>query len=121
MTTPPVETLSARDFEALAPGVRSDNVARHYDNEIVAWSPIRDWPVPLDPVASLVYQFLDGQTTISEIIADVHEVLEIPAAVAQAQLRRIVAMFDEAGLLTISANSELSDSELDLFLAPPNP
>lgn len=86
-----------------------------------AWSSITAAPAYLDPVAALALQMLDGTASVADLIADVHEVLGIPKAVARSQLRRAISLLDDGGLLTSSTAPESPATDSDLFPAPPNP
>ena len=108
-------------FEALTPEVRADALVRHYDNEIVAWSSISAAPTYLDPVAALIYQILDGKASVAELIADVHQFVGVPEAVARNQIHRVISQLDNAGLLTTSTPSPAANVQLDLFPGPLNP
>ena len=108
-------------FDSSVPQVRTDAVVHHFDNEIVAWSSITAAPAYLDPVAALALQMLDGTASVADLIADVHEVLGIPKAVARSQLRRAISLLDDGGLLTSSTAPESPATDIDLFPAPPNP
>lgn len=112
------------EFLAWAPEVRSDALVRHFDNEIVAWSPAYPRPAHLDPVAALVFQMLDGRATIGELVTDVHDVVGAPTGVVRDQMRRVLAQLDQARLLTTSvapARQAPEADDLDIFLGPPNP
>ena len=114
--------LDDDEFEASTPSARSDILVRHYETESVVWSPDAQEPVYLDPVAALVFQLLGGDVSVGALIADVHEVLGIPEAIAQKQLRRVVAMLDRGAILERSTMpAGQVDASLDLFPAPPNP
>lgn len=113
-----------REFLASAPSVRTDAIARHYGNEIVAWSPVSPQPAYLDPVAALVYQLLDGTATVGELVEDVHDVVGVPKGVARDQIRRVVMRLDAATLLSTSHPPDTADDDpfdLGVFLGPPNP
>lgn len=119
------DTLSTGDeaFMASAPGVRDDALIRRYGNEIVAWSPTAALPAYLDPVAALVFQLLDGTSSVGALVDDVHDVVGVPTGVAREQIRRVVDRLDARGLLTTS-NAPVGDADPDdlgIFLGPPNP
>lgn len=91
--------LSDREFDACTPLARTDALVRAYDNEFVVWSPDAGRPIHLDPVAAVVFQLLDGSARLVDLIADIHEVIGVPAQVARNQLRRVVRQLEEAALL----------------------
>jgi hypothetical protein len=108
-------------FEISSPRVCRDVIVRRYEDELIAWSPGGFAPVHLDPVAGLVFQFLDGTTTLGEIIADVHDVIGVPLAVVRSQLRRIISKLDLAGMFTESPVLEVAKTSIEVFPGPPNP
>ena len=113
--TESTETMSD-DFR---PAVRPDNLVRRYDKEIVAWSPVRSWPVFLDPIAAVVFQIVDGVATVADLITDVHEELGLARDVADLQIRKSLQLLDVGGLLeTSSPDSDLSTP--DVFAEPPS-
>lgn len=108
-------------FDSLAPCVRPEAHVRHFDNECVAWAPEATTPVHLDPVATIVYQLLDGHVSIADLVSDVHHALGIPEGVARGQLRRVVQLLHSAALLTDSPiSAHLPPNKLDVFSGPPN-
>jgi hypothetical protein len=115
--------LDDTEFRSSTPQVRGDAQIRHYGNDAVAWSPLSPNPVHLDPVTSIVYQLLDGNVSIAELVTDVHEAIGVPEAIAKNRLRSAIATLDNAVLLASSdePDSRTIDDELDLFVAPPNP
>jgi len=117
----PVPIEADDEGDALRPMVRDDIVLRTYGMEAVGWSPISPRPIHLDPVSALVIQMLDGSVSVGELIADIHDVIGVPPAIARSQLRRILAWFDAGGILSTSRESIIEDGSIDLFPAPPNP
>jgi hypothetical protein len=113
---------SERDqFLAWAPVVRADADVWMYRQESVAWSLEGSSPIALDAVGTLMFQLLDGSATVGELVEDIHVAIDIPKAVAEAQLRRIVAQLDGAALLTTSRSSPRPAGEIDVFPGPLNP
>lgn len=112
--------LSQEELDELRPCVAPDAVVRHYDDGIVAWSPSSPRPAPLDGVAAVVFQILDGSATVAELVTDIHEVVGVPAAVARSQLRQVLGQFEADGLVA-GTRPEVAPTKLDLFPAPPNP
>lgn len=116
-----VATLADPEFDALAPRVRADAIVRHYDNESVAWSPDASTPLYLDGVASVVLQLLDGDVALADLVTDIHEVVGVPRPIARNQLRRVIALLDEAALLTNSHGMREIAEERGVFAGPLNP
>lgn len=109
-------------FLDVAPALRGDLLHRRYGEEAVAWSPSAASPIYLDPVASLVAQFLDGTVTVGELVDDVHAVFGLPRAIAENQLRRVVSLLDGGRALTGSESSlDSAANNCDYFPGPPNP
>jgi hypothetical protein len=77
------------------PDVESVDVA----GELVLWDPYGQRVHRLDPVASLLWPFLDGSVTIDELAADAAEVWETNREDAQRGISHLVAQLDDAGLL----------------------
>lgn len=113
--------LDDSTFEATTPRLRGDALVRRFENEAVVWSPIAAEPLHLDPVAALVFELFDGETSIAELIADVQAVLGIPEGVIRSQLRRTVSLFEYGGMLAASSADDMPEVDFDVFAAPPNP
>ena len=84
------------------PELRPDLIRRDLGLEAVAWSPEHPWPVALDPASRVMLDVIDGSATISDLVADVQDVVGIATELAQAQVNRIIDRFDRGGLLTTS-------------------
>ena len=113
--------LSDDAWYASSPTVRSDVILRTYGNDAVVWAPHAPAPVALDAVATVVYQLLDGSATIRELTADVHEVIGIPEAVAEAQLRRVIGQLTAGLVLEGVEGGGTSGVDDWVFPAPPSP
>ena len=91
--------------------VRRDGVERIViEAESVAWSPIRQMPVYLDPVANLLYEVIDGEASVADLIDDVVAEVGIDRETATAQVTRVTGLLYGGGLLTSSP--ELPGQEL---------
>lgn len=117
----PLSTLDEVSFDALVPVPAADVLVRTYGNEAVAWSPMAPAPAHLDPVTHLVWQLLDGDATIGEIVEDVHDVLGIPTTVARRQLRRSMTTLEQARLVGTPIGVPTPPAERDFFSHPLNP
>ena len=113
--TGPTETM----LDGFRPVLRSDNLARHYDNEVVAWSSASALPVFLDPIAAVVFQIIDGVATVADLINDVHAELGLAREVADLQIRKCLHLLDAGGLLATSTSTPASATD-DLFAEPPS-
>ena len=83
-----------------------DCPARRHDLEVVdvgdeqiVWDPVRDRVHRLDPVGVLLWSFLDGETPIADLAADVADVWGIDVEQATQDLLDLVRRLDEAALL----------------------
>lgn len=112
--------LDDAQFDAYLLRGREDALVRHYETEAVAWSPDAPAPAYLDPVAALVWDLLDDDYTVAEVIDDVHEVLGIPGSIARNQMRRVVALLEGSALLE-SASPHTVWPDAVHFQLPPNP
>lgn len=86
-----------------APELRKGIVRQDIDLEAVAWSPAHPRPVALDPMARAILDMIDGRASLQDLADDVHEVVGVERAVAYEQVRRCLATFADAGMLTSSA------------------
>lgn len=116
-----IEGLTDQGFDALVPEPHSDLITEFIENEAVAWSGLRSYPVLLDPVAAIVYQLIDGNVSVGELVEDVHEALGVPESIARTRLRRVMQQFEDGGLLSTSRNETTPDDEYALFPGPQNP
>lgn len=105
--------------ESYVPVLRPDSLVRHYGNEGVAWSPAHGSPTYLDPVAASVLNILDGRASVGELIADVHDVLNVPREIASSQIGRVVRVFLDGGLLEGTVD-ERNGSPSSIFHDPLN-
>jgi hypothetical protein len=108
------------EFETFVPQFRIDVVVRQFDNEAVAWSPLGGDPIYLSPLGALIWQLVDGTSSVGEFVSDVNEVVGIPASVARDQLRSVLTHMNNAGLLTTSTNNRPTDEMPTVFSAPPD-
>lgn len=88
------------------PALASDFLRHNVDGEAVVWSPWRSVPTALDAVETVMLEVVDGEATVAELSRDVHEEVGIPLETAEAQVRRTIATFDRAGLLTSSSRGQ---------------
>ncbi len=75
------------------------------DREVVVWHPAHGASFALDPTAALLWQCLDGESTVGEVLADIADVVGVPLADITADCLPVVASWLEAGIAV-----DLSDS-----------
>ncbi len=90
------------------PMMREGVTMRRIGEEAVVWSEIRPEPFHLDPIATVMIDVIDGVATTSELIDDVQSALSIGHYDARAHVKRILTLFDAAGMLTSSVATEPS-------------
>jgi hypothetical protein len=69
------------------------------DGEIVAWNADGESLHLLDPIASLVFQLMDGEATLEVTIADLGEAFGRPPEQIGPDVLRCAASLEEMGLL----------------------
>ncbi|HEV2309008.1 MAG TPA: PqqD family protein, partial [Acidimicrobiia bacterium] len=112
------------DREDFVPVLRTDFERRDVGDESIIWSPSAAAPSVLDPVARVMLDVVDGDASIGQLATDVCEAVGVPLETAERQVRRIIQLFAEAGVLTAStANSNAADAiaEGELFASSPTP
>ena len=103
------------------PRLRTDIDFRTYGNEAIAWSDAAAAPVLLDPVASIVYQIVDGEGSVGDLTGDVVAVVDVADEAASLQVQRSLVVMEGGGLLESSSPPAPTDSVgLDLFPFPPS-
>lgn len=116
-----VDRLDDRHFDQLAPAVRQDALVRTYGSEMISWAPGADGFVHLDAVGAVVFQCLDGGTTVGELVADVHDVVGVPPSIARRRVRGVVAQLNDRGLIGERDVAAPTGEDLGLFPGPDNP
>lgn len=93
--------------------------------ENVIWDPVRDRVHRLDPIASVLWQFMDGSASIDELAADVVDVWERQLDEATAAVVEMIAQLMHAGLLVDSSETTTPGwpaRSVDTYLVdPPTP
>lgn len=107
----------ASDFR---PTLRERTIVHRIGDEAVVWSDLRPEPTLLDPVAAVMLDVIDGLATTAELIDDVQSVLGIDHFAARAQVKRVLNLFDDAGMLASSVPAELLLVELRPLLPEPD-
>lgn len=102
------------------PQRRPDVESVDIDGELVLWDPFRRTVHRLDPVASVLWPFLDGNATIAELAADAAEVWGVSLEETTAAVRALVDQLDEVGLLG-DAPPVAAGPNPDHLIDPPSP
>lgn len=102
------------------PALRTGLIVRRIGDEAVVWSDLRSEPAHLDSVASVMLDVIDGVATTAELIEDVQYVVDIDHFAARSQVKRVLSLFDVAGMLTSSVPAEPSFIELRPLLPEPD-
>lgn len=90
---------------AQRPCVRDDLTVVELDGDAVIYDERNGDVHRLNPTATLVFSMLDGSTTLDELARDLGEAYAQPVDRIGAQLRELVAQFDESDLLVGSEPS----------------
>lgn len=87
------------DLADYVPALRSDIERRDIGDECAVWAPDAVEPTLLDPVATVMLAVVDGEGSVRQIAADVHDEVGVPLELAQRQVVRTVTLFARLGLL----------------------
>lgn len=82
-----------------APAVRSDVETAVIDGEMVIFDPTSSLVHQLNAIGSVVWQLLDGSSTVAELVADLAEVFEVPTEQVWSDVRQLLNMMGEQDLL----------------------
>lgn len=104
------------------PARRADVEAVDVDGELVLWDPVSRTVHRLDPVGSLLWPFLDGSATVSDLALDASDVFDVPVERAQEALDVLVEQLSEARLLRVAGEPPTSEAARPRHLVdPPSP
>jgi PqqD family protein of HPr-rel-A system len=84
---------------AIRPRVRDDLTVVVLDGEAVVYDEVSGELHHLNASATVVFELLDGTSTIRELAADVAEAFEQPPREVETQIRKLVRQFRQLGLL----------------------
>lgn len=90
---------------ATKPRIRGDLTLVELDQEAVVWDPLSGLVHYLNPMASLVLQLCDGSATVKETVADLADANEVEPAAIDADVKKLVKQFRDAGLVVPSAGA----------------
>src|SRR5437763_16947120 len=85
--------------DAFAPVVRPDVETVTIDGERVVFDPQRGEVHQLNPVGSVIWEFLDGTATIGELVADLSDAFHVAPDTVHADLASLLTQLDEHSLL----------------------
>ena len=86
-----------------SPAVRSDLITATIDDELVIFDPVGSTVHQLDPLGAVIWQFLDGSSTISALVEDLADGFGAPPATVRADLDQLLEKLDSEHLLESSA------------------
>lgn len=90
---------------ATKPRIRADLTLVELDQEAVVYDPVSGLVHYLNPMASLVLQLCDGTATVKETTAELAEANEVEPAAIDADIRKLIKQFRDAGLVVPSAGA----------------
>jgi len=114
---------ASRSFDdAFAPAVRPDVETVTIDGERVVFNPQRGEVHQLNPIGSVIWEFLDGTTTIGELVADLSDAFHVAPDTVRADLVSLLTLLDEHWLL-VGADSldDAASAERGVESEPPAP
>ena len=77
----------------------------------------RDLAVALDPVSSVVWRCLDGESPVGDVVADVADAFGVPASEALASILPVLGSWLDVGMVGDDADGQ--DSRARRALVPP--
>ena len=95
--------------DAFAPAVRPDVQTVTIDGERVVFDPQRGEVHQLNPIGSVIWEFLDGTATIGELVADLSDAFHVAPDTVHADLVTLLAQLDEHSLLVDEADEDDDD------------
>lgn len=105
------------------PAIRDDLLVHAFDDaSALAWGNHPN-PVALDPAGHIVLQILDGQATVDELVADIHDIVAIPEAIARQRVEHTLRLGAAYGLLVGHGDDVMpgpAPVDIDFLLGPPN-
>jgi len=94
------------------------------DREVVVHDPVDQRGYVLDPVAAALWQCLDGESTLGEVLADIAEVTGAPPAQVVADCLPVVESWVAAGIAVVVSEGPVHEQPVvrtwRRLVAPPN-
>lgn len=91
------------------------------DGELVLYNPVDHRIHHLDRIGSIVWQLLDGQATIGELIDDLAAAFGSPRSVVEQDVGALIAELHSEGLLVNTSSGRFEPYPADHLSDPPNP
>lgn len=85
--------------DATMPAVRTDLSSAVIDGERVVYDPIRSEVHQLNPIGTIIWDFLDGSATVAELAADFADAFEVPTDQVRSDLLALLTSLEEHSLL----------------------
>lgn len=101
---------------------RADVEAVDVDGELVLWDPVLEEVHRLDPLGSLLWPFLDGEASLSELAQDAADVWSVPVDDALSSLQALAEQLSGARLLDGTLASDgAAGRDRSRLVDPPSP
>lgn len=85
--------------DAWRPAVRSDLTVVGIDGELVIFDPLTSEIHQLDPVAAIIWPFLDGEVAMGELVLDLADAFEVPVERVRGDLATLLELLCEHQLI----------------------
>jgi hypothetical protein len=76
--------------------------------------------MPLDPVATVLLDVIDGEASVADLVEDVHAALGVDRRTARARIVQAIDAFEAAGALESSFLVQWADVDPHSLLPPPD-
>ena len=89
-------------------------------DELVVHRPGAPRAQVLDRIAAVIWQCLDGETVLADMLVDIADVVELPVAVVTADCLPVVESWIDHGIARIAPAEELPPRRRRTLQPPPN-
>lgn len=103
-----------------APARVSDAVSVDVDGEILIYHRLTGHAHRLDPIGAIVWQYLDGETTVDALVGDLSAAFGVEQSVVQNDVAHLLERLEQAFLLA-DGPSPSPISEPRVLTNPPSP
>jgi hypothetical protein len=100
--------VDGRHAHQLVPHPTPGTAVERFGNEAIAWAPHSATPAHLEPIATIVWDLLDGATSVGDIANDVAAELGLPPTIVTNQAMRVAGQLDAAGLIVADATESIA-------------